>query len=171
MKKISILIGIIIIVVVAVILFGGVFVYKYYFTLETEPIDFQTADWSKYTQEQLMAMANPNWQNEAMFFKALAGNFLIIDQGTAPYPRGLLIYNLNLKRQVFSDRYSTPLDIKSDTINYWASTTQQVTVANCPDSAQWFASGLGAEIETHVSLNLSTLTKTNLEETRCRSMQ
>ncbi|MCX6741495.1 MAG: hypothetical protein NTY61_03810, partial [Candidatus Parcubacteria bacterium] len=95
----------------------------------TTPVG-STTDWTKYTNDQLMTMAYTDWKNQAMFFKGLEGNFLIIDQGTAPYPRGLIIYDLRSKKQVLSDRYSQPLDITSATVSYWNPTNQKVTAQN-----------------------------------------
>jgi len=128
-------------------------------------------DWTKYSEDELMTMAEENWKTEAMFFKGISGNFLIIDQGTAPDPRGLIIYDLNAKKEVLSDKYSSPLDITSTAVSYWNPTSQKVTVQNCPDSVTWEKQGLGAEIEAYVSFDLTTLTKKDLGQTRCKVTQ
>ena len=101
----------------------------------------QPTDWTKYTHDQLMGMVDSDWKNKPMYFKGLEGNFLIIDQGTSPGPRGIIIYDLNAKKQVLSDSYSQPLDITSTAVGYWNPTAQKVTVQNCPDSVKWTQEG------------------------------
>jgi len=129
-------------------------------------------DWTKYSQDELMAMYNEDWKNQPMFFKDRRGNYLIIDMGTAPYPRGLLIFDLNSKKEVLNDRYSIPLDITDATVKYWMPTKEKVTAQNCPESAGWYENGLGAELETHISFDLKTLEKNDLgEQHRCRATQ
>jgi hypothetical protein len=130
-----------------------------------------SGDWGKYTNDQLMGMVDENWKDKAMYFKGVEGNFIIIDQGTAPDPRGLVIYKLSDKKEVLSDRYSQPLDITATAVGYWSPTNQNVTVQNCPDSTKWLSEGLGAEIESHVSFDLTTLVKKDLGQTRCQVTQ
>lgn len=131
----------------------------------------QSDDWKKYSNDQLMAIADMDWNNKAMFFKGREGNFLIIDQGTAPDPRGLIIYDLIAKKQVFYDRYSKPLDITNITVSYWSPTEQVVTEQNCPNYLKWKSGGLGAEIESHIVLDFQTLTKKDLGQIRCQATQ
>ncbi len=131
----------------------------------------QVSDWAKYSQDDLMAMYNADWQNQAMYYKGLEGNYLIIDQGTAPDPRGLIIYDLSSKEEVLNERYSSPLDISANSVAFWSPTSAEPTGENCPDLSFWQGNGLGAEIESHVSFNLTTLTKSDLNETRCHAVQ
>lgn len=160
-KRTIVLVGAIIFIVIFGI--GAAFFCKYFVNKNV---------WAKYTSDQLMTMADKNWTSKAMFFKGLEGNFIIIDQGTAPYPRGLIIYDLNNKKEVFSDKYSQPLDITGATVNYWEPTTQKVTAVNCPELVNWAKEGLGAEMEKHVSFILTTLTLKDLSEAhRCMATQ
>jgi hypothetical protein len=108
---------------------------------------------------------------DAMYVLALENNFLIIDSGTGPDPRGLTVYDLNTRKKVFEDSYSSPVDIQNNVINYWTDSTKTATEKNCPDLKEWQADGLGAAIDAHVSLNISTLTKTDLGEYRCSARQ
>lgn len=101
----------------------------------------------------------------------LTEHFLIIDSGTGPPPRGLIIYDLNAQTSTYTDTYSTPLTIATGSVTYWESTTQSVTSANCPDLAQYSTDGLGAVIESEVTLDLDTLTKTSLGQFRCEPTQ
>ena len=108
---------------------------------------------------------------DAEYILALENNFLIIDSGTGPDPRSLIIYDLNTRKKIYNDSYSKPVDIKNNTVNYWTGTATPVTDQNCPESKQWKAEGLGAAIDSYVSLNLPTLIKTALGEYRCSPRQ
>ena len=105
------------------------------------------------------------------FVLGLAENFLIVDSGTAPPPRGLKIYDMDAQSSTYSDTYSPPISIATGTVTYWASTKQVVTTANCPGLDQYTADGLGAVIASHVVLNLSALSKKELGEYRCEPTQ
>ena len=107
----------------------------------------------------------------AEYTLALDNNFLILDSGTGPDPRGLIIYDLNLRKKVYEDSYSQPINIQNNTIDYWTGTTKPVTEQNCPDFKKWEEGGLGSAIDTHVSLNLLTLVKKELGEYRCSPRQ
>ena len=131
-----------------------------------------TLDWAKYSNSDLMALVeNEPWYNEATYFVSLENNFLIIDHGTAPDPRGLIVYDLNLQKKVYSDRYSKPIEIKDDTITYWSPISQKVTVENCPESTGWYKNGLGAGIESHITLSLQDFSVKELGESRCSVRQ
>ncbi len=107
----------------------------------------------------------------AEYFLALEGDFLILDSGTGPQPRGLIIYDLKERTKIFSDRYSRPISVSNNTIDYWAETQEKVTKENCLELATYEAQGLGAAIEAHVILNLSTFNKHELGDKRCASRQ
>jgi len=129
-------------------------------------------NWSNYNQEQLMNMVkNEPWYTDFTYYKGLSNNFLVLDQGTAPYPRGIIVYDLSAKKTVLQDQYSIPLDINTNEITYWMPTTIKVTNENCPESVEWAKNGLGAGIESYVSFNLTTLVKKDLGKTRCKPMQ
>jgi putative hemolysin len=108
---------------------------------------------------------------DATYVEVLEGEFLILDSGTAPDPRGLSVYDLSKEREIYTDRYSKPIELKNGTFTYWQPVDTVPTVQNCPELANWQASGLGAGIERHVSLNLATLKVTPLGETRCSARQ
>ena len=108
---------------------------------------------------------------DAGYFYGLTHNFLILDFGTAPPPRRLEIYDLNSRKNVFSDQYSPSTTISDYAVTYWSPATTTPTIANCPDLNTWKSEGLGAEIEAHISLDLLTLVKTTLGEYRCQPVQ
>lgn len=105
------------------------------------------------------------------FVLGVAQQFLVIDSGTAPPPRGLIVYDLDAQTSTFTDTYSPPIDIATDTVTYWEATKQAPTTANCPDLAQYSADGLGAVIESHVSLDLDTMAVTPLGAHQCEPVQ
>lgn len=110
-------------------------------------------------------------ESEAEFFLASTTNFVFVDQGTAPPPRGLSIYDLNKCQEVFSDRYSRPFEVKENTVTYWSPISELVTEINCPKKSEYESSGLGAGIEAFVSVNLTTLQKTDTGKNRCAARQ
>ena len=122
----------------------------------------------KYVVEKTDFEIKNEW---ADYFLALENNFLILDSGTGPATRGLIVYDLTKRANVFSDTYSRPIIVKDSTIDYWAETQEKATQANCPELATYEGGGLGAAIDTHVILNLSTLTKKELGEKRCDARQ
>jgi hypothetical protein len=108
---------------------------------------------------------------QAEYFLAVIDHFLILDSGTAPYPRGLIVYDLNTREKVYTDKYSQPFSVAFDTLTYWTPVGTKATNANCPELSEYSAGGLGAEIEQQVTLNLTTLVKKNLGPSRCSATQ
>ncbi len=107
----------------------------------------------------------------ASYILALEGNYLLIDSGTGPDPRGLSVYDITKGKIVFSDKYSQPVDIKNNSISYWAQSSEEANPINCPKYNEYKGFGGSAVITAHVSLNLSNLTKTDLGEKRCSYQQ
>ncbi len=108
------------------------------------------------------------------FVLGIAGSrFLIVDSGTAPPPRGLLVYDLSSHSEhpAFTDTYDRPISLATDTVTYWEATTQAVTKANCPDAGTWTSQGLGSVMVSHVELALPALTVKALGEYRCEPTQ
>lgn len=110
-------------------------------------------------------------ESEAEFFLASTTDFIFVDQGTAPPPRGLSVYNLNSCSVVFKDQYSRPFDVKGNEVTYWSPVAESVTNTNCPKKSEYESQGLGAGIESYVSLDLTTIKKTVIGESRCGARQ
>lgn len=108
---------------------------------------------------------------DAAYFLGLTGDYLLLDHGTAPPPRGLTVYDLKQGKEVYSDRYNNPSAVGEGTFTYWQPTKTTPTAENCPDLATWTSQGLGAGIERRVTLDLATLKLTDLGETRCSARQ
>lgn len=107
----------------------------------------------------------------AEYFWALADHFLILDSGTGPPPRGLIVYDLINRKKVFADLYSDPTAVNSNTVTYWSPVGTKPDETSCPKLAEYTSQGFGAEIEAHVVFTLSTLNKTELGEHRCSATQ
>lgn len=107
----------------------------------------------------------------AEYFLAFTDNFLILDSGTAPEPRGLVAYDLRTRAQVFTDRYAQPVVVSGDTITYFSESEQVPTNATCPELASYIENGLGAALMSKVTVDLPSLTKTQSGEMRCIATQ
>lgn len=107
----------------------------------------------------------------AEYFLAFTDNFLVLDKGTAPEPRGLVVYDLRSRKIVFNDSYAKPVEVKGDSITYWSKTTQKPTLQNCIELNNFTQNGLGAVIMSRVTVNLSTLIKVDSGDTLCKATQ
>jgi hypothetical protein len=106
----------------------------------------------------------------AEYFLGLQGALLILDSGTAPEPRGLIVWDLEKRQKVFTGTYSPPYSIDAAGMRFWAQSSE-ATDANCPQAAGWRANGLGAALETETTLNFADLSLTPSENTRCSARQ
>ncbi len=113
-----------------------------------------------------------NYQyQEAQYFLASTTNFLLIDQGTAPDPRVIIVYDLNKCAKVYEGQYSKPFALAGETATYWDPINDEVSDENCPKNKDYLKEGLGVGLESHIALNLSNLTKKSLGEVRCSPRQ
>lgn len=110
-------------------------------------------------------------RNEAAeYFMALQQDLLILDSGTGPEPRGLVIWNVAARRKVYAGSYAGPWALAGGRLRFWLE-TGPATADNCPQAATWRAGGLGAAIETRVSLDLARFHLTRSAQTRCSPRQ
>jgi hypothetical protein len=107
----------------------------------------------------------------AEYFFGLTDDFLVLDSGTAPYPRGLIVYDLINRKKIYTDKYSQPATVKNGVITYWSPTDKKVDDKNCPEYAKYTSEGLGVEIEAHINLGLGNLNKKDTGEYRCSPTQ
>jgi hypothetical protein len=107
----------------------------------------------------------------AQYFLTFTDNFLVLDQGTAPEPRGLVVYDLRSHKIAFNDSYAKPVEVVGDSITYLSETDQKPTLQNCPDLNNYTKNGLGAVIMSKVTVDLSSLNKKDLGITECRATQ
>lgn len=110
-------------------------------------------------------------RNEAAeYFLALQGHYLILDSGTAPEPRGLIVWDLRQRRKIFAGTYASPFAIKPGHLEYWLESAA-ATDRNCPVRQQWATLGLGAAVETQVRLRLADAQILRSRRTRCSQRQ
>jgi hypothetical protein len=106
------------------------------------------------------------------WYMQLENDFLLIDSGTGPPPRGFTVYDLEKRLKVYSGSYNLPVDVKNNYFEYWKELpTIKVTDENCPDKDYWEGAGLGTAIEERVRLDLTNLEETSLNELRCSGRQ
>jgi hypothetical protein len=106
----------------------------------------------------------------AAHFLALAGSLLILDRGTAPEPRDLILWDVEKRIKVYSGTYSGPYRIESNGIYFWQQ-SGEATDANCAQAARWREQGLGAAIETEVWLGFVDFRIVRGAATRCTARQ
>lgn len=107
---------------------------------------------------------------QAEYFLALLDSHLILDSGTAPEPRGLIVWDLDTRRKVYSGSYSPPYSIDRDGIRFWVG-SGAASDANCPQAAGWREQGLGAALEAEVRLDFSDYQVVRGTGTRCSARQ
>lgn len=107
----------------------------------------------------------------AEYFLAFTDNFLLLDSGTAPPPRGLIVYDLRTRTKIFTDSYTKPVAVVGDVITYSAKTSIKPTLQNCPQLHDYTQNGLGAVIMSKVAVDLSTLTKEDIGVIECIATQ
>ncbi len=110
-------------------------------------------------------------------FWEFAENFILLDSGTGPPPRGMIIYDLAKRQKVFEDSYNLSWTegsgratlVVDNAIDYWSPIDTEVTPENCPEYQEF--EGFGIEMEAWVSLDLDTMKKSELGEYRCSPRQ
>lgn len=161
LQKGSIVIIVLSLVVVLLVIAFGVYVYS------NSGVSQQAFDSQTSTKVSSCNYAYLDTES----FLATTTDYLLIDSGTAPGPRGLTFYDLNKCEKVLTVRYSKPVDVKTDSITYWEPIDTKPTEANCPDLSEWESSGLGAGIESRVTINMKDLSKKSLNQFRCSARQ
>ncbi len=107
----------------------------------------------------------------ATYFLSFTDNFLLLDSGTAPPPRGLTAYDLRSRKMVFTDKYTKPVSVQGDSISYLSPTEEKPTIKNCPNLDDFKSKGLGAVLMNKVTVNLKTLSKKYADSTACIATQ
>jgi len=131
-------------------------------------VKYKTSTSQNFACSYIVKLGDFEIKNQkAEYFYGITNNFLITDSGTGPNERGLIVYDLNLKKKVFEDTYTEPLSIQNNSLTYWTSANTKATSQNCPKLAEYTSQGLVGVIERHVTLDLSNLTKKDLGESRC----
>lgn len=112
-------------------------------------------------------------------FWEFSGNLMILNSGSGPPPRGMIIYDLNKRQKVFEDLYNYSWTegskreslVVNNAIEYWSPIDTEVTPENCPEYEEYNSYGFDIEMEAWVLLDLNTMTKKELGEYRCSPRQ
>ncbi len=107
----------------------------------------------------------------ADWYLGLENNFLLIDSGTGPPPRGLKVYDLEKRLRIYRTAYSGPVNVSNNSVEFWREISVEATSENCPKKDYWEEKSLGAAIEEHVRFDLINLSETSLNEYRCTPRQ
>lgn len=118
--------------------------------------------------KSLPALAVP----EDSYAIGLKQHFLLIDQGTGPDGRQLVLWNLQQGHVVWHSAYADLLrDGSPDTLTFWRPEDRAPDEAHCPKLRQWRKESLGAAMEQQVQLRLADLKVTTLGRWRCEARQ
>lgn len=109
---------------------------------------------------------NSNTINFAQYYSNIKDNFLIVDEGTGS-SRTVRIFDIEKHKEVFNDSYHGELNLEGNILTYWRVTKDIPNKENCSKVDEYKKNGVGAQIETKVSLNLIDLTKTQFKEFKC----
>lgn len=146
---------------------------KYFFISNNENIliKYKQNSNQKITCEYFVRENDFQIEGLAKFFLKFENDFLILDSGTSPSYRRLLVYDLIKKQKIYEDYYSKPIIIQNNSISYWALSSKKATKENCPDFEKNYAMGLGTAIEVYQKLDLISLEKKDLNQERCQITQ
>jgi hypothetical protein len=107
-------------------------------------------------------------QDDAIYLMGLVGRYVVLDRGTGPSGRDLILYDALYRRRAYVDGYSRPISISEEGIIYWQPTTEKATKSNCPEFDLLSSYGGKVSIERRVRLNPALLSLTDLGEKRCQ---
>lgn len=105
------------------------------------------------------------------YFDKLVGRYLVLDSGTGPDIRGIIVYDLNKKSKVYEGlKAGGKVAVSGATLTYWEPQQQvAVTAANCPKLGEYEKLGMGAGIQAKVTLTLGddSMVQKEAGETEC----
>ncbi len=108
------------------------------------------------------------------FFYGVYDDFMFVDSGTGPDPRGLDVIDLAQKKNVFSGSYSSPIALdKGGRLVYYVEVDEKKlkTKPDCPEAEEWKQNQLGVAYEEKVSLDLKTMRMIRSGQLRCAARQ
>ena len=94
-------------------------------------------------------------------------NYLILDSGTEPTAREVIVYDLVARDIFFEDLYSSSMIIEEGIIEYWIVTDTPATVENCPEFHEHENMGLSSVIEMSAVFNLHESHTNYAQKHRC----
>lgn len=118
-----------------------------------------------------------NWlidSGQASYFSGKYKNWLLIDRGTGPDNRDILVYDIVTHQNAYSNVYGKPSYIESDVLYYWKNVDMLATADNCNKFSDAQKLGLSAQLQHLVGVNLESAilrSKAIKNENRCQLMQ
>jgi hypothetical protein len=94
-------------------------------------------------------------RDETAYFLGKIGDYLIMDEGTGPPPRGLMLFSLSAGKPVLGDSYDPPIDVHGTKIRYWRTLKIQPTPENCPSYEETMKASLEPVIEAFAQIDLA----------------
>lgn len=104
-------------------------------------------------------------------FLALNGALLVIDNGTGPDARELIVWDLAARRKLLHQRHGGLVSADSQRVVFWRATRILPTADNCPPLERWKAQLLGAAIEVQTEWSAIDRRLRDLTATRCAPRQ
>ena len=110
--------------------------------------------------------------DDSNFFFGLFEDYLFVDIGTGPEPRGLSVFDLSRKKKIYDASYNTPIKISAGpALDFWMPLEKDLPKKQCPQAKKWEAQGLGFGFERRVILDLKTLKERTIGQPRCTPRQ
>ena len=110
--------------------------------------------------------------DDSNFFFGLFEDYLFVDIGTGPEPRGLSVFDLSKKKKIYDASYNTPIKIGAGpTLDFWMPLEKDLPKKQCPQARKWEAQGLGFGFERRVILDLKSLKEQTIGQPRCTPRQ
>ncbi|MDE1941469.1 MAG: hypothetical protein KGI66_05085, partial [Patescibacteria group bacterium] len=101
----------------------------------------------------------------AEYFSKIVDHFAITDIGTSASLRSFAVYDLTIRKQIFSGSYvDGQINITDRSVTYWTPTNITPTLQNCPQYNEWYHS---AVIASEMSLSFPDIKNTDLGTKRC----
>jgi len=104
-------------------------------------------------------------------FLALAGALLVIDNGTGPDGRELIVWDLAERRKRLHHRHGGLVSADAAEVVFWRPVRTPPTAENCPALAQWRSQLLGAAIEVQTRWIAADGRLKDLPAARCAPRQ
>lgn len=109
---------------------------------------------------------------EESYAVGLKQDFLLLDQGTGPNGRELLLWDLRSARVAWRSPFDELLpERSSDTLRFWRPEKTPADEARCPQLRQWRRESLGAQMQQQVRVHLPDLSVQPLGRWRCSATQ
>lgn len=106
----------------------------------------------------------------AVYYLGFVGQYLVTDEGTAPPPRTLTIYDVPSRSAVYTTSYAGPVSFATSSLTFWKALVTKPTTATCPQLGTLKSEGLGAVLEASTTLALPGFAE-HTHGTRCAATQ